>query len=311
MGQKRDDVATRHSWDNLQPMPDRFVVIPLDLAFDRQQAARLRQGYIPAIMEENWFAYFEDGILYQHRSWTGICIDAIHFVADGDGLRATSARVNRDPRQYSETDDNADARRIAEMLLNLANCPPGAHSNAVDPFVEAMSVALQPNYLGSPEVIHRVVMDYVDVLVANWRAGFDAETMMVPDEEVQAVYRLAEILSGADPEFVKMPWHCEAGLGKNVIEALEMDPREFERAELRHTMTYAVLFFGCAIRDCLDEPFNRADGVSAQLKELIEFFVAVQLGTNGIHFPGNTISDFVDFNPPAVSNPRAAGTNRA
>jgi hypothetical protein len=278
-------------------MPPQAAVISLDIILDRKQAARVRQGYIPAIMEEKWFAYFEDNVLYQHRSWTGICIDQIHFVSEGAGLRATHARVNRDPRQYGETDDAADVHRITEMVLSLANLPPGAKSTAVDPFVEVMTAALRPNYLGSPEVIHRLVKEYVDVLVANWRAGHNPETELGREDEELAWHELTEIVSGNNLEFVAMPWHSKRGIGKNVIEYMEMDQDDFRQTELYQIILTAVRFFGDAIQHRLATCCARSasdDEVSAELKPLTDFFETVLLGTNAIYFPGKKLCDFTD-----------------
>ena len=30
-------------------------------------------------MEDKWFIFMENGILYFHRSWTGVCIYQVHF----------------------------------------------------------------------------------------------------------------------------------------------------------------------------------------------------------------------------------------
>ncbi len=73
-------------------------------------------GFIPHEQEEKWFSYLADNVLYQHRSWTGICIDKIYFEPCQDGMLATHAEVNRNHEEYDETDDEADIQRIREML---------------------------------------------------------------------------------------------------------------------------------------------------------------------------------------------------
>ena len=79
----------------------------------------IRQGLIPAEMEDKWFVYWADAVLYFHRSWTGCCIYVVRFVADGEGWRMTEAQVNRDPEQYCETDDAADVRMVSFLIDRL------------------------------------------------------------------------------------------------------------------------------------------------------------------------------------------------
>lgn len=110
-----DMPATAADW-NIHPMPSQYRVLALDVSLSAREAAAIRKGFIPEEMEEKWFVYFVDNTLFQHRSWTGFCIDQIHFEVYEGGLRATHAEVNRDPEQYGETDDNADIRRIESMV---------------------------------------------------------------------------------------------------------------------------------------------------------------------------------------------------
>jgi 8-oxo-dGTP pyrophosphatase MutT (NUDIX family) len=116
----RSHPATAQDW-RILPMPPQHTTLKLDLTFSAQQAAQLAKGFIPTDMNEKWFSYFENNKLYQYRSWTGHCIDIIHFVADGEGLKATHAEVNRQPEQYNQTDDQVDIERITTILSQLAN----------------------------------------------------------------------------------------------------------------------------------------------------------------------------------------------
>jgi len=161
-------IATKYSWKKLKPMPKRHTIIQLNIKLNREQAERVRQGFIPSMMEEKWFSYFDDNILYQHRSWTGILIDQIYFVEDGDGLRATYAEVNRHTADYGNKDDEEDRERITQMVLDLANSPFGAKSKAIDPIVSALEEAVPESfghiandgYLGNPEVVNSLVAEF-------------------------------------------------------------------------------------------------------------------------------------------------------
>lgn len=112
--------AQQDDW-SIQDLPSKHTTVALDLIFDAQQCALMGLGFIPTRQEEKWFSYFADNILYQHRSWTGFCVDKVHFKPYKNGLIATHAEVNRDPEQYSCSDDQEDIRRITDMLSELAS----------------------------------------------------------------------------------------------------------------------------------------------------------------------------------------------
>lgn len=107
--------ATANDWD-ISPLPNTYTTIALDILLTERQSNAVKMGFIPEEMGEKWFCYFDNNTLYQHRSWSGHCIDQIKFIAEGNQLRADSAKVNRDSSQYSNTDDAEDVKRITEML---------------------------------------------------------------------------------------------------------------------------------------------------------------------------------------------------
>ncbi|MGB8347506.1 MAG: hypothetical protein WCD86_21665 [Ktedonobacteraceae bacterium] len=57
-------------------------------------------------MEKDW--------LYFHRSWTGICIYQVCLKRAKGGYEVIETWVNRDPEQYTNTDDQRD---IASLNL--------------------------------------------------------------------------------------------------------------------------------------------------------------------------------------------------
>ena len=56
----------------------------LDRVFSPQDMDRIRRGVVPEAMEDKWFIYWKEGMLFFQRSWTGFCIYVVHFAADGD-----------------------------------------------------------------------------------------------------------------------------------------------------------------------------------------------------------------------------------
>jgi hypothetical protein len=106
----RDREATAADWE-IHPMPARQSNLVLNLTYADAEMARIRHGFIPHSMDERWFLYFSDGSLHVHRSWTGLYIFQVFFTRTGTHWCATHAIVNREPEEYSETDDAVDQTR--------------------------------------------------------------------------------------------------------------------------------------------------------------------------------------------------------
>jgi len=76
-------------------MPKKNAVFTLEREFSEEEMAVLRMGNIPKEMEDKWFLYMEDNVLYAHRSWTGICVYIIEFKPDNKH----KVTVNRNRQQ--------------------------------------------------------------------------------------------------------------------------------------------------------------------------------------------------------------------
>ena len=121
LDQPQHRIMPTRVWDwKTLPMPAQQIRLPLDFMLTPEQSSAIQLGFLPTIQDEKWFACYQDNTLFQYRSWTGFCIDQIHFEPDGEGLRATHAIVNRDPEQYPCTDDREDAERVEWMVSGLA-----------------------------------------------------------------------------------------------------------------------------------------------------------------------------------------------
>ncbi len=99
-----------------EDLPERRSSVNLDRLFNDQEMDQIKQGLIPEQMEDKWFIYWEKNKLYFHRSWTGNCIYVAHFTDNDNGARMVRADINRDPEQYSETDDEHDGRMISYLI---------------------------------------------------------------------------------------------------------------------------------------------------------------------------------------------------
>jgi ADP-ribosylglycohydrolase len=140
----------------------RTATIPLALDLSTLDFARLRIGFVPQEMEDRWAAFVEDDTLHLHRSWTGYWFASVPFQRDGDAFRATTAQVNRDPSQYTGTDDAEDAAKLRWIISEIRNAnanwrPPRGRN----PHLDTRSVLAQLfergqiRLEGRPEILDR------------------------------------------------------------------------------------------------------------------------------------------------------------
>jgi ADP-ribose pyrophosphatase YjhB (NUDIX family) len=134
----RRPATCKEDWETKR-LPNNRAEFTLDLQYDDAAMARIRKGFLPTVMEEKWFIWFDEPVLHFHRSWTGNCIFQVRFVHDSDGWHAVYAKVNRKPDQYSETDDVENRRLVADLINGwLINGPDGP---AADPIASTQERA--------------------------------------------------------------------------------------------------------------------------------------------------------------------------
>ena len=97
-------------------LPAKRTTVELDRTFDAAEIEVIRRGLVPEVMEDKWFIYWKDDALFFHRSWTGYCVYVVRFASAGNSHRMFEAEVNRDPEQYSETNDENDAKMISFLI---------------------------------------------------------------------------------------------------------------------------------------------------------------------------------------------------
>lgn len=129
-----------------RPMGERWTRIPVTRAFSPFDSWLIRRGFVPTAMEEKWFIYFHHDRLLFRRSWTGILIYDIEHHWREDRLVIQEAVVNRDAREYSETDDAHDHALlhylIEAVLLGLpAPLPAKSELSAGQTALQAWAVA--------------------------------------------------------------------------------------------------------------------------------------------------------------------------
>ncbi|RCJ14912.1 hypothetical protein A6S26_09655 [Nostoc sp. ATCC 43529] len=101
-------------------MPSGSKNITLEKLYSQQEFDRITAGVIPECMEDKWFIFYEAPWVYLHRSWTGFCIFKVRFEVVGESVKIAQVQVNRDPAQYSNTDDESDACLLGILLDSRA-----------------------------------------------------------------------------------------------------------------------------------------------------------------------------------------------
>lgn len=109
--------ATRDSWQNA-PMPDARTLLSFERQFTPAEYQRLSLGLIPEDMDDRWFIFLEDDILYICRSWSGQCLYQLQFEAEGDNYRIKETWANRDETQYESSGDEYDIAVISGLIDN-------------------------------------------------------------------------------------------------------------------------------------------------------------------------------------------------
>lgn len=63
---------------------------------------------LPNDSDDRWLIYFSHDRLYIHRNWTGFCIYVAHFKRKDNNYILHLIEANRDPKQYTGTDEAYD-----------------------------------------------------------------------------------------------------------------------------------------------------------------------------------------------------------
>jgi hypothetical protein len=105
----------------LYKLPKQRSTFLLDIELDPFDSCLVARGFTPTAMEEKWFIYLEGDRLLFRRSWTGFLIYDVEAVWSAGPLYLGKVRVNRNPKQYTETDDEYD-RRLLLYLIQQVLC---------------------------------------------------------------------------------------------------------------------------------------------------------------------------------------------
>ncbi len=275
-------------WQDLKEMHERHTVLYPKIWFNPDEMVKIQRGFYPTVMEQKWFLYFTGDRLRMHRSWTGILIYDVGFAFDPKGgAYVTDVIVNRDSEEYGNTDDDEDLKLLEEIIRYHLLEP--LEEPEVDGFVKAMALAMQPKYLGSPEVVTALVKEVFDVAI---RAIADEAT---EDDFIEAVGKVIAAFTDDDAGYTRMPgWHSAEQMGSYVKKYLiGSDKGECLAQIIGHGITASIAKLQEMLGGFLKDPAaNWEEHALVQLDELHQFVVTVLLGTNTVVSGGKVLSDF-------------------
>lgn len=203
------------------------------------------------------------------------------------GAYVTDVVVNRENREYSNTDDDEDLKLLEEIIRYHLLQP--LEEPEVDGFVKAMSLAMQPKYLGSPEVVTALVKEVFDVAI---RVIAEEAT---EDDFVEAVGKVIAAFTDDDAGYTRMPgWHSAEQMGGYVKKYLiGSDQGECLAEILGHGMTALIAKLQEMLGGFIKDPAaNWEEHALVQLNALHQFVVTVLLGTNAVVSGEKTLGDF-------------------
>lgn len=135
-----------HLGGHVPPMPAHAARIRLDVTFAPFESWLIARGFRATAMEEKWMVHLDGGRLCFRRSWTGNLIYAAEAAWKGDRLHIGEVLVNRDPAQYTQTDDAHDRRVLVFLIRALllgerAPFPAAPGMSETEAAIQAWSVA--------------------------------------------------------------------------------------------------------------------------------------------------------------------------
>lgn len=115
--------AKKSDWKTIS-MPKQRSELNITIQLSAIELDRIKHGIVPQQMEDKWFIYFEDHILYFHRSWSGACIYSINLLEQPDSLNLSKATVNRDSTQYKYETDEFDSQVLSYLINRILLAKP-------------------------------------------------------------------------------------------------------------------------------------------------------------------------------------------
>jgi hypothetical protein len=93
--------------------------IPYRASFSATEYTAIQRGFVPEEMEDKWFLFFEDDVLYLHRSWSGHCVYRVAFQSLGDAWEVREANVSADQQHYRRGPADYEVRLVDFLIRAL------------------------------------------------------------------------------------------------------------------------------------------------------------------------------------------------
>ena len=93
--------------------------IPYHVSFSAADYAAIRRGLVPKQMEDKWFIFCENDVLYLYRSWTGLCVYRVTLRRRDDVYEVHEACVSADAQHYRRGTDDYEVRLVSFLIRTL------------------------------------------------------------------------------------------------------------------------------------------------------------------------------------------------
>lgn len=109
----------RTDWEAVKKPPKKRASLKIVRSFTQVQMTRLMKGSLPQTQDDKWFIFYEKGVLYFYRAWSGYCIYWVKFKEQDGNFMVLEALVNRDDQQYDQKNDEIDIHILNSMIDGL------------------------------------------------------------------------------------------------------------------------------------------------------------------------------------------------
>lgn len=163
--------------------------------------------------------------------------------------------------------------------------------------IAALSLAMQPNYLGSPKVVRDALAPLFATKVGWWLQLRVKSAPKVTPAELDAVERRTTLIFAGDaPTYTPMPWHSIEQLGQSAIVRFNLDAGYCAGESMQFVISESVaaisLAIGCLLDGYLQDDRGSWPDAIRQLHRLQEFVESVLLGTASVFHPDQSLLDF-------------------
>ena len=106
----------KSDWKTM-PIPVEKVDLGYQKVFLAADAKKIMSGYNPESMDDRWFIYYEDSLVYFVRSWTGYHIFGFKLAVSPNGsANVIGSWANRNIDEYQSKSKENDIQTINDLI---------------------------------------------------------------------------------------------------------------------------------------------------------------------------------------------------